>query len=375
MTRHVSATSVRQRSIRTNKFAPNHRRLGVLIGVTRAVAAGGGQEQLTLDLLDLDAGEASAQRIPLTFPGHGFDVNPRRPREAVLLEKRGCGGCLIDLRERSVVRAIRPMAGHVFYGHCAYAGGGDLLHVVESDVQSGAGIISIRDAETFAVMGTCPTYGVSPHDCHLVESGRTLVITNGGGPTGSAHAASVTFVDVASRKLLEKYEMPARHLNAGHVAVTEDREFAVVSAPREGPPQNVPCGGVTLRRRGDRPVCMDAPFEITSRLIGEALSVAIDPVSRTAVATHPDAGLVTFWSLEAGSLVTTLDLPQPRGVTMTSDRQFFALSHGADARLLFVEARSLCAVVGRRHGAGIFGGAHLYTWTGKQPESPAVTMN
>ena len=89
---------------------------------------------------------------------------------------------------------------------------------------------AIRDF--FAELGAFPTYGMAPHDCHLVEGGRTLVITNGGGPVDSPFLPSVTFVDVASRALLEKHEVLDRNRNMGHVALTDNREFAVVSAPR-----------------------------------------------------------------------------------------------------------------------------------------------
>ena len=214
------------------------------------------------------------------------------------------------------------------------------------------------------MLGTVPTYGVAPHDCHLVEGGRTLVVTNGGGPVGSPDVPSVTFIDVKTRALLEKHEFSVGDRNAGHVAVIAGREFAAVSAPRDGLPATDSLGGVTLRRRDSRPTAMTVPEAVTSRLVGESLSVAVHPGGRVAVATHPHADLVTFWSLDAGALETILELPQPRGVTLTLDGRFFAVSYGADARVVFVEARRLCAVTGRRLGIGILGGAHLYTWAG-----------
>jgi hypothetical protein len=349
--------------VRPHRRREKRRRLGVLVGATRWVAQAGGEECFTLDLLDLDAGEPTPARIRLDFFGHGLAISPGRPREAVLLEKRGRGGCAVDLAERRVVRPITPMGGHVFYGHGAYSRAGDVVFVVEARVESHEGAISIRDSSTFTVLGTLPTYGMAPHDCHLVEGGKTLVVTNGGGPVGSPFLPSVTFVDVATRALLEKHKVLHGDCNIGHVAVADDREFAAVSAPRDGLPPKTSLGGVTLRKRGERSVHMMAPEAVTSRLLGESLSVAIHTPSRTAVATHPDADVVTFWSLDAGGLTTMLELPGPRGVTMTLDQQFYAISHGADARLLLVEARSFRARAERRLGAGIFGGAHLYTWT------------
>jgi hypothetical protein len=336
----------------------------VLLGATRALAQRGAEERFTLDLLNLDAVEIAPTRIRLAFPGDGLAVHPGKPREAVVFEKRGAGGCAVNLEERRVIRSIEPMAGHAFYGHCAYSRTGDVLFVVETQLESREGAVSIRDSATFAVLGTLPTYGIAPHDCHLIEGGETLVVTNGGGPIDSPDVPSVTFVDVATRALLEKHELRVGHLNMGHVAVTEGREFAAVSAPREGLAAKRSLGGVTLRRRGERPAPMNAPKAVTSRLVGESLSVAIRPASRTVVATHPDANLVTFWSLDGDRLVTTLELGQPRGVTLTLDERFFALSYGVDGRLLIIEAEQLRELTDRRLGAGILGGAHIYSWSG-----------
>jgi hypothetical protein len=351
-------------AFRPNKAPPRRRRrLGVLVGSTRSLAPSGGETRFTLDLLDLDASEAAPARIPLDFSGHGLAIHPTRPREAVLFEKRGSGACALDLAARQVVRPIGPMEGHVFYGHGAYSRAGDVVFVVETRLGSAEGAVSIRDSRTFAVLETLPTYGKAPHDCHLVEGGRTLVVTNGGGPVGSPFLPSVTFVDVASRALLEKHEVRDERLNTGHIAVTDDREFAAVSAPRDGlPPKSL--GGVSLRKRGEPWFHMAAPDAVTSRLVGESLSVAIHRLSRTVVATHPDGDRVTFWSLDRGDLTKELELPGPRGVALTLDERYIVISFGTDSRLLLVEAQPLRVLADRRHASGVFGGAHLYAWAG-----------
>jgi uncharacterized protein len=338
------------------------RRLGVLVGTTRFLSSTMREQRFTLDLLDLDAGETVPARIPLDFFGHGLAVHPKRPREAALLEKRGPGGCALDLAARRVVRPIAPMEGHAFYGHAVYSHEGDVLFVVETHLESNQGTVSIRDSSTFAVVATFPTYGMAPHDCHLVEHGRTLVITNGGGPVNSASLPSVAFVDVKTRALLEKHEVLDPNRNTGHVAVAENREFAAVSAPRDGLPAKTSLGGVSLRRQDQPWAHMVAPEVVTSRLVGESLSVAIHGPSRTVVATHPDGDLITFWSLDRGGLIGSLELPGPRGVTVTLDEQLYVVSYGAEARLLLIQARPIRVLPDRQLAPGMFGGAHLYTW-------------
>lgn len=335
---------------------------GVLVGASRSRVPAGAEERFSLDLLDLDADEGALIRIPLPFPAHGLAIHPVNRREAVLVEKRGRGGCVADLTGHQVLLSFEPTANRVFYGHCAYSQAGDVVFVVETHVNSREGAVSVRDSSTFAVLGTLPTYGIAPHDCHLIEDGRTLAITNGGGAADSPDLPSVTFVAVTSGMLLEKHDMPLQHLNMGHIAVADNRAFVAVSAPRDGLPAKNSLGGVTLRRRGDRCAQMAAPQAVASRLVGESLSVAVHPALRMAVATHPEADLVTFWSLDSGKLVATMELPQPRGVTLTLDQQSFAFCYGSEARLLIVEARALRALSCSKFGAGLMGGAHLYTW-------------
>jgi hypothetical protein len=337
------------------------RTLGVLVGSTRTVAASG-EERFTLDPLDLDAGDPEPVRMSLDFFGHGLAIHPRSPSEAVLLGKRGPRGCVLDLAARRVVRPIAPMRGHAFYGHAAYSSEGDALFIVETHLETRQGSISIRDSSTFDVLGVFPTYGRSPHDCHLVEDGKTLVITNGGGPIDSPFLPSVAFVDVASHALVEKHEVLDRARGSGHIAIAENREFAMVSAPREGQPATTSLGGVTLRRQGERWIHMMSPEAVTSRLFGESLSVVVHDPSRTVLATHPDSDLITFWNLDRGALLTRLDVPGPRGVTMTLDEQLYIVSYGTEARLLVVQANPLEVLSERRLATGIFGGAHLYTW-------------
>ncbi|MGA7283316.1 MAG: DUF1513 domain-containing protein [Candidatus Cybelea sp.] len=338
-------------------------RLGAVVGPTRSVVSESRQERYTVDILDLDVGEAPATSIPLDFFGHGLAMHPRRPAEAALFEKRGSGGCLLDLATRKMVRPLAPMKGHAFYGHAAYSREGDALFVVETNLDNKQGVISIRDSTTFDVLDSFLTYGVAPHDCHLVEDGRTLVIANGGGSIDSSFLPSVTFVDVNSWVLLEKFEVLDRNRNVGHVAVAANREFAAVSAPRDGLPPRTALGGVSLRRHGQPLAHVVEPTSITTRLIGESLSVAIHGPSRAVVATHPDADLITFWSLDSGALVGKLEVPGPRGVTVTLDERLYIVSYGRDGRVALIQADPV-QVLPYQLATGVFGGAHLYTWAG-----------
>jgi hypothetical protein len=335
-------------------------RLGTLIGGTRYGDPATQSVRHCLDLLDLDAGATEPERIQLDFLAHGFAPHPTRS-EAALLEKRGPGGAYVDLARKEVIRPIAPMEGHHFYGHGAFSRDASALFAVESDLGSKDGAISVRDPESFAVIDTFPTFGKLPHDCVLIEEGRTLAITNGGGRIDTDEMPCVSFVDVASRKLLERFPVSDPRINTGHVAVSRDRAFVVVSAPRDGLPETA-LGGVSLRSKGGALRYVTQPAAATSRMIGESLSVAIHEKTRTALATHPFGGLITFWNLDTGALFGAFDLPNARGVTLTLDQRYFVVSFGATASLLFFETQPLKPVLDRERGARMFGGSHVYTW-------------
>lgn len=337
--------------------------LGVMVGGSRFASAATGEVFFSFDLLDLDAREPAPRRISLEFLAHGFCPHPRRPHEAVLLEKRGPGGCVVDLVERVVLSRLAPLPGHAFYGHGAFTRGGDALLAVETELGTREGFISVRDGRSLAPLDRFPTFGARPHDCELIDDGKTLAVTNGGGELGDdERPGCVTFVDVASRKLLERFAVDDPRINAGHLAFAGKREFAVVSAPRDGLPEETTAGGVSLRV-GTAPLTkLREPGELTARLVGETLSVCVDRARGRALATTPRAGLLTSWRLANATLERALELPNVRGVTATLDGRHYAVSYGPAASLALYDADTLEPVLGHVAGEQRFSGSHVYTW-------------
>jgi hypothetical protein len=337
-------------------------RLGVIVGGTRHGHPGTGAVLHALDLLDLDQPpSAEIDRIPLDFLAHGFAPHPTLPC-AILLEKRGPGGAWVDLLKRRVERRIEPIPGHHFYGHGTFTADGTALLAIETDLATRAGVVSVRDPGDFTVVDRFPTHGEAPHDCQLVENGATLAVTHGGGKAGGS-TPSVTFVDVSTRRLLERVEVGDPRINAGHLAVGRDRELVVVSAPRDGLPPDTSLGGVSLRPPAGALAYARTPTALTARMVGESLSVCLHETSRTALTTHPFGNLITFWRLDRGRLFAALDLRNARGATLTLDQQFFVVSFGLAGGLLLVEANPLKLTARPPLGAGRFGGSHIYTWS------------
>ena len=353
-----AATTVVGVAIGCRRGAPP-RRKGTIVGPGRFVNTDNGKMSFVLCLFDLDG--PGSRSIDMDFFGHGLALDPRAPGRAVMFEKKGPGCCELDLRAGSVLRPISTSKERAFYGHGAFSRDGAVLFATENNLDTKDGLICVRDARTFRELGQFPTYGKSPHDCHLIDEGRTLAITNGGSAVGEKEGApSVTFVDARSEKLLEKLEFRSPRINAGHLAITKKRDLVTISAPRDGLPKTEK-GGVTLRVGNGPFVTMSEPAEVVERMIGESLSLCVDEPSQVVGVTNPDGNVVTFWDLTRQRFVKRLELPAPRGLTKTLDEEYLVLSYGAGT-LTLVEPSTLEPVSHRRVDKSTLSGSHIFNW-------------
>jgi hypothetical protein len=316
---------------------------GIRAGKTLFVAA----------IADLASPAFTAFELP--FFGHGVAFDPARPSRAMVFEKKGAGACEVDLVARRVVRPIPAGKGRTFYGHGTFTAEGKALLTVEIDAASHGGRIVIRDASDLRVLGEFPTYGDDPHDARLTAGGKVLVVTNGGKRGGAAPC--VSFVDVASQRLLEQVRPASETLNTGHVALDPAGDLVIVSAPHPALAPDQP-GGVTLRAAGGSPVLGQLP-EGLGPLTGEALSVVLLPERHVAATTHPDAGLVIFWELRRGTYLAHLRLTHPRGLAATAGGTHLVVSHD-DGKLLLVDTATLQPVRSPERDGTPFGGSHLH---------------
>ncbi|MCB9586527.1 MAG: DUF1513 domain-containing protein [Polyangiaceae bacterium] len=364
-------------------FAPRQEtRLGVILGGSRFEGAGG--PFCSLDVLDLDhaafaepsaaqgmsleqrvkAGAPGLRRLSLKFLPHGMAINPRRPAESAWFEKWGPGAVYLDVAAGSLLRTISPLsAGHHFYGHGAFSPDASLLFAVETNLETRAGVISIRDPNAdFKVVGEFPSFGQKPHDCVLLLEEGLLVVTNGGGPHGSEELANISFIEISSGKLVEQLVVEDRRRNAGHVAVDRQRNLAMVSAPREGLPTSE-AGGVTLRATGRSAwTHVTEPAEVCARMLGESLSVCIDTGTDSAWVTNPSGNLLTQWRVSDASLIRELTLPSVRGVCLSLDESSLCVSHAAGAELGLLSPDTGVALPVQPLALRVFGGSHLYAW-------------
>lgn len=343
-------------------------RLGLILGGGQHVREDG-TYRYDIAAIDLDDNHAFGY-LPIGFLAHAIVPDPVRPGMAAVFEKWGMGACEVDLRAGRVTSPISTTNDRQFYGHGAYSPDGRLLYCTETVVSGDyRGLIAVRDAVSHDYLGEFPSYGASPHDCHLVDDGCVMVITNGGGLRGGS-APCVSWVDVQTEELLEKRELDTPDFNTGHVALTPDGELAVVSAPRKGE-EKAGTGGISLSTGGALHA-LSEPREITARLKGETLSVCIDARRGVVAATTPDAGLLTFWDLASGRLLRRYQLRHPRGVALTRDGNCYVVSYGNPvAHMSLIDSASLEKVEGYDMEWTGITGSHIFSYS-FPTQSPAA---
>lgn len=313
------------------------------------------------DLFALAKVVPASQRVVLAHCGffpHGWAVVPHQPGHAVLFEKMGPGAGVFDVQGMAYLGPVAPADGRFFYGHGVFAQGGELLLSTEADAQ-GNGYMGVRDGKTFRYQGDFPTFGVRPHDCHLTDGGRVLVVTNGGGEAGSGQTPCVAYIDVASRQLLHKHDMPGQAHNTGHLVAVDAATAWVVSAPRLG--LDVDHTGAVSVCRATAPLLtlLAAPADLSPGLLGEALSICVVPHKDLVAVTHPTPGWLTFWRLTSPAFVKAVRLPRARGVALTADGAGLWVSHGAGAALSRISLDTLVPDEAPTVAQSMLAGSHL----------------
>lgn len=327
-----------------------------LLGGGRYQAAKDGPFRYTISRVSPLTG--SVRLIDVPFFPHGLAVDPLNRQRIYAFEKVGPGAAVIDLATMRWQSTIAPAKKRRFYGHAVCSPDGEFLYSTETDNQ-GVGAIGVREASSLRYVGDFPSYGANPHDCALIEDGQVMVITNGGGNAASEDTPCVSYVDVRTRRLLHKSDMPDRRFNTGHLFMLPGRESVVVSAPRLGLGVEHP-GAISRQKAGQNLSVIDKPQAVTEALLGEALSVLALPAQDLLMVTHPTPGLVTLWRLGSGEHVKSLALPHARGLVQSQDGQTVWISFGTAASLCALSLRTFELVPEQVMVNTLLAGSHLY---------------
>lgn len=348
-----------------NTSQPVTPKFGTVVGAGKFVTSK--KTSTILVVANLDDAENPFYNFPLDFFGHGFVENPLDGKRAVIFEKRGPGACEVNMTSGEVLHKIKAAANHEFYGHGAYTPDGATLFCTESIVSKNyQGVLAVRDGKSFQVTGQVDTHGLRPHDCTLIDDGKVMVVTNAGGPIDSKDRPNVTYVELASNKLLDKVEFESELISAGHLELAANGDLLCISAPRNGLKDEAKQpGAFSVRRKGggDRFTTMVDPGEVAKRMTAETLSVAIHEPTQTAAATNPFGNIITFWDLAKGTYRGKFEVEMPRGVCLTQDGSQFVFSYGETTmHLVRIDPTTLSEIPDSRTDRIGIGGSHLFPY-------------
>ncbi len=260
-------------------------------------------------------------------------------------------------------------------GHAAYLDDGRSVLISEraprrardgGPIDAHFGRITIRDADTLRVRESYSTHGIDPHEIVLVENGRYLVAANYGSlPRDGERSlavprhvveASVTIVDMADGRLLDKRVTSTRDLEVRHLAVGGlARIFAIqarlgseadlarvtagdalaegVDITSEPGIAYLPAATLKLAGGARRGAMTAQPMGSAAdrALMRHGLSIVYDPIHDQAIATFPSAHAVMAFDGASGETVSRLDgrgvgLRFPCGITLLPDGVHYAVT-------------------------------------------------
>lgn len=276
--------------------------------------------------------QSAAKQASADFFPHGLAFTGGQKKMAFAFEKIGQGAGLFDVENMQLLATIPPVKGRQFYGHGACSADDTLLYSTET-AETGDGAIGVRETGSLKYLGDFPTYGQHPHECHLIENGTVLAVTNGGGNQASGKLASICYIDVQSQKLLDRIEMTDQRFNAGHMFPLAGRQSILVSAQRRDLDDNH-IGAVSMQRNATSLDVITQPADVVNNMLGESLSVLAIPTADLFVVTHPKPGMVTVWQLSTNKFLKRLDLPHARGLALTRDQLGVWISYGEQAEMV-----------------------------------------
>ena len=194
-----------------------------------------------------------------------------------------------------------------------------------------------------------------------------LVISNTGKSKTGFHQPSLVYIDLNTEKLIERIKLEnsgfyQNGLNCGHFKISDNNDLIIASAPTDSHNTDL-SGGVSIRKQNERVSTMTEPEVVFKRMTGEALGIEINQQQTIAAITHPQANLLTFWSIKDKKIIKAYSFENPRGISQTVDNKDFIVSYGTKPAMAKISTGDLSpqtdSIVQPTHASG----EHLINWS------------
>ena len=233
--------------------------------------------------------------------------------------------------------AFTTQPGQHLAGHGTYSANADFIFTPEHDYERERGVVVVRDARNFAIVGELDTQGIDPHEVAWLPDRRSLLVANGGimtHPRSFRRKLNIPTMDPSlcvlnadSGDCKEQWRLPDHLLSIRHVSMTSSG-ITAVGLQYEGKKQRAP-GIVALYRPAEagkpaRLRLLTAPAEETPRFQGYVASVAISEAHDLVAAACPYGGGVACWSLRDERYLGFIAASETYGLSRVDDGAILA---------------------------------------------------
>lgn len=296
------------------------------------------QNEYQYSIGGLDGSGRSAFSIASGIRFHSGAFHPADHNLAVVFARRpGTKLLVIDTLSERLLSSIECPKGRHFYGHGCFSSDGAYLYTTENDYQKGVGIIGVWDGRSFSRLGEMDSYGIGPHDIHLLSDGQTLVVANGGIRTHPDYQrrklnidsmqSELVYINAGKGTLINRIAIQNRFLSIRHLELADDDQVLIAMQYQGAKKNVVPLVGV---QQGDKPIEMLQGSEgELHRMRHYTASICLHAQTGIIGVTCPRGNIVTFWQLSTREWVTTLKIKDAGGITLDHTSNNFVITTGS----------------------------------------------
>lgn len=278
----------------------------------------------------------------LTLPARGHHIALLPGTEAIVFARRpGYQIARFDWRSGQTLAWYDYPDNRHGFGH-GIVHQGQLL-TTDSDIDSGNGLLTMRDARSLQPLAELASGGIGPHELLGMDDGRVLV-ANGGILTLPESGRiklnlrsmqpSLNLIDLKLGRSVAHYQLPDSRYSIRHLARVAANCYAV-ALQYEGDDDSVPVAALWQPDSGLR--MLPQPDALLRSCDGYASSVAASASRIVATATRGDA--VLCWDGD-GNFLTAVALQKPSGVAVTRDGRYFVISN-EQGEIVWLDSASL----------------------------------
>lgn len=245
------------------------------------------------------------------------------------------------------ITTLEASKGRHFYGHGCLSDDNKVLFTSENDYENARGVIGIRDVKTLKVIGEFPSYGIGPHDIHLMPDQKTLVVANGGVQTHpdfgrrqlnlKTMQSSLVYLGSQSGKKLGEYRIDDKLLSLRHLTVTAQGDVGVAAQFKGDIYRYKPHTLVAWQNYAGPLEALKIADVDLEWCRGYMADLAFDPKLQLLAVTSPRGNIVTFWDVKTQRYLYSVNVPEVSAIQYLSEQQRFLVS-SATGLLLEIRA-------------------------------------